>query len=78
MGTITEIYDFLRLLFARASDAYSYATGEKMVSYTDSQIQELITKEYKGKRINLLAPVVQSKKRTLPRRSLSRLPNKAL
>ena len=62
VGTITEIYDFLRLLFARASDAYSYATGEKMVSYTDSQIQELITKEYKGKRINLLAPVVQSRK----------------
>ena len=62
VGTITEIYDFLRLLFARASDAYSYATGEKMVSYTDNQIQELITKEYKGKRINLLAPVVQSRK----------------
>ena len=62
VGTITEIYDFLRLLFARASDAYSYITGEKMVSYTDSQIQELITKEYKGKRINLLAPVVQSRK----------------
>ena len=62
VGTITEIYDFLRLLFARASDAYSYTTSEKMVSYTDSQIQELITKEYKGKRINLLAPVVQSRK----------------
>ena len=50
-GTITEIYDFLRLLFARASDAYSYTTGEKMVSYSDAQIQELITKDYSGKRI---------------------------
>ena len=60
VGTITEIYDFLRLLFARASDAYSYATGEKMVSYTDSQIQELITKEYKGTRINLLARPLQN------------------
>lgn len=77
VGTITEIYDFLRLLFARASDAYSYVTGEKMVSYTDSQIQELITKEYKGKRINLLAPVVQSRKGHY-RELLSRLPNKAL
>ena len=45
VGTITEIYDFLRLLYARASDAYSYRTGEKMVSYTDSQIQELILQE---------------------------------
>jgi len=62
VGTITEIYDFLRLLFARASDAFSYVTGEKMVSYTDNQIQELITKEYNGKRINILAPVVQSRK----------------
>ena len=62
VGTITEIYDFLRLLFARASDAFSYMTGEKMVSYTDNQIQELITKEYNGKRINILAPVVQSRK----------------
>ena len=62
VGTITEIYDFLRLLFARASDAYSYTTGEKMVSYSDAQIQELITKDYSGKRINILAPVVQSRK----------------
>ena len=62
VGTITEIYDFLRLLFARASDAYSYTTGEKMVSYSDTQIQELITKDYSGKRINILAPVVQSRK----------------
>ncbi|MFK8299653.1 excinuclease ABC subunit UvrA [Capnocytophaga canimorsus] len=62
VGTITEIYDFLRLLFARASDAYSYKTGEKMVSYSDAQIQELITEKYQEKRINILAPVVQSRK----------------
>ena len=62
VGTITEIYDFLRLLFARASDAYSYNTGEKMVSYNDERIKELITESYKGKRINILAPVVRSRK----------------
>ncbi|MFC2273381.1 MAG: excinuclease ABC subunit UvrA, partial [Capnocytophaga granulosa] len=62
VGTITEIYDFLRLLYARASDAYSYRTGEKMVSYTDSQIQELILQEYEGKAIHILAPIVQSRK----------------
>ena len=62
VGTITEIYDFLRLLFARASDAYSYKTGEKMVSYTDAQIQELIIEKYINKRISVLAPVIQSRK----------------
>ncbi len=62
VGTVTEIYDFLRLLFARASDAFSYVTGEKMVSYSDAQIQTLITEQYAGKRINVLAPVVQSRK----------------
>jgi excinuclease ABC subunit A len=62
VGTITEIYDFLRLLFARASDAYSYNTGDKMVSYSDKQIKELITTDFKGKRINILAPVVRSRK----------------
>jgi excinuclease ABC subunit A len=62
VGTITEIYDFLRLLFARASDAYSYNTGDKMVSYSDRQIKELITTDFKGKRINILAPVVRSRK----------------
>ncbi|HZW78346.1 MAG TPA: excinuclease ABC subunit UvrA, partial [Flavobacteriaceae bacterium] len=62
VGTITEIYDFLRLLFARASDAYSYNTGEKMVSYTDEQIKDLILEEFSGKRINILAPVVRSRK----------------
>ena len=62
VGTITEIYDFLRLLFARASDAYSYNTGEKMVSYNDEQIKSLIIESYNGKRINILAPVVRSRK----------------
>ncbi|MBW4970992.1 excinuclease ABC subunit UvrA [Croceibacter atlanticus] len=62
VGTITEIYDFLRLLFARASDAYSYNTGEKMVSYSDDQIKELITEDFKDQRINILAPVVRSRK----------------
>ncbi|APG59242.1 excinuclease ABC subunit UvrA [Christiangramia salexigens] len=62
VGTITEIYDFLRLLFARAGDAYSYKTGEKMVSYTDSQIKDLILQDFKGKKVNILAPVVRSRK----------------
>ena len=62
VGTITEIYDFLRLLYARASDAYSYNTGAKMVSYNDDQIKELITTDFIGKRINVLAPVVRSRK----------------
>ena len=62
VGTITEIYDFLRLLYARASDAYSYRTGEKMVSYTDCQIQQLILEDYRDKTIHILAPVVQSRK----------------
>jgi excinuclease ABC subunit A len=62
VGTITEIYDFLRLLYARASDAYSYNSGEKMVSYNDEQIKELIISDFKDKRINILAPVVRSRK----------------
>lgn len=62
VGTITEIYDFLRLLYARASDAYSYNSGEKMVSYNDEQIKELIISDFKCKRINILAPVVRSRK----------------
>ena len=62
VGTITEIYDFLRLLFARASDAYSYNTGEKMVSYSDDQIKELILKDFEGKRIAVLAPLIKSRK----------------
>ncbi|MCK8520367.1 excinuclease ABC subunit UvrA [Aquimarina sp. D1M17] len=62
VGTITEIYDFLRLLFSRGSDAYSYNTGEKMVSYSDEQIKDLILKDFSGKRINILAPIVRSRK----------------
>ena len=62
VGTITEIYDFLRLLFARAADAYSFNTGEKMVSYTDDQIKDLITTSFVGKRINVLAPVIRARK----------------
>ncbi|MAP55535.1 excinuclease ABC subunit UvrA [Altibacter sp.] len=62
VGTITEIYDFLRLFFARASDAYSYNTGEKMVSYNDEQIKQLIIEEFKGKKVSVLAPVVRSRK----------------
>lgn len=62
VGTITEIYDFLRLLFARAGEAYSYNTGEKMVSYSDEQIKSLIIENFKGKRINILAPIVRSRK----------------
>ena len=62
VGTITEIYDFLRLLFARASDAYSYNTGDLMVSYSDDQIKDLIKTSYQGKKINILSPVVRSRK----------------
>lgn len=62
VGTITEIYDFLRLLFARAGDAYSYNTGEKMVSYNDEQIRDLIKTDYNQKKINILAPVIKSRK----------------
>ncbi|MEP6260779.1 MAG: excinuclease ABC subunit UvrA [Gillisia sp.] len=62
VGTITEIYDFLRLLFARTADAFSYNTGEKMVSYNDEQIKELIVQDFQGKRISILAPVVRSRK----------------
>jgi excinuclease ABC subunit A len=62
VGTITEIYDFMRLLFARAADAYSYETEEKMVSYTDEQIRDLILEEYLNKKTILLAPVVRSRK----------------
>ncbi|MBM1107245.1 excinuclease ABC subunit UvrA [Aurantibacter crassamenti] len=62
VGTITEIYDFLRLLFARAGDAHSYNTGEKMVSYSDEQIKDLIKKDFDGKKINILAPIIKSRK----------------
>ncbi|MBQ8672610.1 MAG: excinuclease ABC subunit UvrA [Bacteroides sp.] len=62
VGTTTEVYDFLRLLYARAGEAYSYISGEKMVKYTEEQILELILKEYKGRKINVLAPLVRSRK----------------
>lgn len=62
VGTITEIYDFLRLLYARGADAFSYNTGEKMVSYSDDQIKDLIIQDFSGKRINILAPVIKARK----------------
>ena len=62
VGTITEIYDFLRLLYARGADAFSYNTGEKMISYSDEQIRSLIVEDFGGKRISILAPVVRSRK----------------
>ena len=62
VGTITEIYDFLRLLFARGADAYSYNTNEKMVSYNDAQIKDLILESFHGKRISILSPVIRSRK----------------
>ena len=62
VGTTTEVYDFLRLLFARAGEAYSYITGEKMVKYTDEQILELILEKYIGKKIYILAPAVRNRK----------------
>ncbi len=62
IGTTTEIYDFLRLLYARASDAYSYKSGAKMVKYTEEKILELILEKYEGKRIYILAPVVKNRK----------------
>ncbi len=62
VGTITEIYDFLRLFYARASDAYSFNTGEKMVSYSDQQIKELILEDFADKKVSILAPVIRSRK----------------
>ncbi len=62
VGTITEIYDFMRLLFARASTAFSYETGEKMVRYSDKQIVDLILEKYEGEKIVFLAPVVKGRK----------------
>lgn len=62
VGTVTEIYDFLRLLYARAGEAFSYNTGEKMVKYTDDQILNLIKDSFSGKRILILAPVVKGRK----------------
>ncbi|MCV6630818.1 MAG: excinuclease ABC subunit UvrA [Flavobacteriaceae bacterium] len=62
VGTITELYDFLRLLYARIGQAHSYHTGKPMVKYSDTQIQQLILKEYANKRIHILSPVVKARK----------------
>ena len=62
VGTITEIYDFIRLLYARIADAYSLTTNKLMVSYTDEQIVSLILKEYKNRKIGILAPLIKSRK----------------
>ena len=62
VGTITELYDFLRLLFARVSDAYSISSGKRLVSYTEDQILETIKENFKGKKVYLMAPVVRSRK----------------
>ena len=62
VGTVTEVYDFLRLLFARAGTAYSYLSGKPMVHYTDEQIVELIGREYAGRKVLLLAPLVSNRK----------------
>ena len=62
VGTVTEVYDYMRLLFARAADAYSYASGEKMVQYTDDQILDLILRECAGQKVLILAPMVNNRK----------------
>ena len=62
VGTVTELYDYLRLLFARVSDAYSINSGRKLVSYTEDQILEAIKKNYVGEKVMLMAPVVRSRK----------------
>lgn len=62
VGTITEIYDFLRLLYARVAEAYSFVTGEKLVRYSESQIVDLICKEFEGKEIHILAPLIKGRK----------------
>ena len=62
VGTVTEIYDFLRLLYARAADAYSYLSGELMVKYSEEKISSLILEQYEGKKVLLLAPLVRQRK----------------
>ncbi|QYN48638.1 excinuclease ABC subunit UvrA [Apibacter sp. ESL0432] len=62
VGTVTELYDFFRLLYARASDAYSYKTGEKMVTYSENQITDLIYKDFSGEKVLVLAPLIRSRK----------------
>ena len=62
VGTTTEVYDYLRLLYARAGKAYSYMTGELMVKYTEEKVVEMINHDYQGKRIFILAPLVRNRK----------------
>ncbi|WP_303849919.1 excinuclease ABC subunit UvrA [Apibacter mensalis] len=62
VGTVTELYDFFRLLYARASDAFSYKTGEKMVTYSEDQITDLIYKDFSGEKVLVLAPLIRSRK----------------
>ena len=62
VGTITEVYDFLRLLFARVATAYSYVTGEKMIRYTESELIEMLSDTYNGRDITILAPAVKRRK----------------
>jgi len=62
VGTITEIYDFLRLLFAKAGEAYSYNTNKKMVSYSDDKIKEVIFEDFMNEKVLILAPVIKSRK----------------
>lgn len=64
VGTTTEIYDFLRLLFARAGKAYSYVTGEEMVKYTEEKVVQMIMERYADKKIFVMAPLVRSRKAT--------------
>ena len=65
VGTTTEVYDYMRLLFARAGKAYSYATGEPMVKYTEEKVVDMITHHYAGRKILILAPLIRSRKREL-------------
>lgn len=65
VGTVTEIYDFLRLLYARAAEAYSYVTGEKMVKYTEERIVDMILTAYEGHKVYLLAPPCAQSQGTL-------------
>ena len=62
VGTVTEIYDYLRLLYARVGEAYSYVSGERMVKYTEEKILQMLSERYGGRRIYLLAPVVRNRK----------------
>lgn len=62
VGTVTEVYDFLRLLYARVADAYSYTTGEKMVKYTEDQILDLLLRDFSGENVMVLAPIIRGRK----------------